>query len=89
MLTSVFVTVVPMLAPMIIGTAASTLMVPAATSPTIVDVDTEDDWTSTVASTPTKRPARGLLTLSKSCSSTPLPRPLIPASSTDPPTRNR
>ena len=39
----VLVTVVPMLAPMIIGTASSSDSDPAPTSPTIVDVVTDDD----------------------------------------------
>ena len=39
----VFVTVVPKFAPMIIGTASPVLTTPAATSPTITDVDTEED----------------------------------------------
>ena len=41
--TRVFVTVVPMLAPMIIGTAASTPSAPEATSPTTTDVLAEED----------------------------------------------
>ena len=40
---TVFVTVVPMLAPMIIGTAASTPSAPEATSPTTTDVLAEED----------------------------------------------
>ena len=53
------VTVVPMLAPMIIGTAASTVSVPEPTSPTIVEVDTDEDCASTVARTPANNPASG------------------------------
>ena len=41
--TSVFVTVVPMLAPMIMGTAVSIGRLPAATRATIVAVVTDDD----------------------------------------------
>ncbi len=54
-----FVTVVPMFAPITIGTADATGRTPAPTSPTIVDVVTEDDCTSTVASTPAQRAATG------------------------------
>ena len=41
--TSVFVTVVPMLAPMTIGIAYSRLKTPLPTNPTIVDVVTDED----------------------------------------------
>jgi hypothetical protein len=63
---SVLVTVVPMLAPMIIGTASGSVRVPAPTSPTIVAVDTDEDWTSTVARIPANKPEIGLATFSRS-----------------------
>ena len=83
------VTVVPMLAPMIIGTASGIASVPAPTKPTIVAVDTEDDWTSTVASIPTNSPASGFETLSKRLSVKSEPKDLIPDSSALTPTRKR
>ncbi len=59
--TSVFVTVVPMLAPMIIGTALAigSAFSGAATSPTISEVETEELWTRVVARIPTMRPMNG------------------------------
>jgi hypothetical protein len=84
---SVLVTVVPMLAPMIIGTAKPTGSVPAPTSPTMVAVDTEEDCTSTVARIPANRPARGLETLSSSPSWKPSPMAAMPDSSRATPTR--
>ena len=67
----VFVTVVPMLAPMIIGTAFSTGngLSGAATSPTIIEVDTEELCTSVVASTPTINATNGLAVATKNKSS--------------------
>ena len=59
-------TVVPILAPMIMGTAASTPRAPEATKPTITEVLADDDWTRTVPRMPTNSPAIGLLTPSNS-----------------------
>ena len=56
--TMVLVTEVPMLAPMIMGTAALT-GTPADTRPTMMEVEVEEDWTSTVASTPIITPTIG------------------------------
>ncbi len=84
---SVLVTLVPMLAPITIGTAAPTLSTPEATRPTIVDVVTDEDWTSTVASTPTNRPAIGELTRVNSASWTSLPRAAMPSDSSPTPAR--
>ena len=84
-----FVTVVPMFAPMIMGTAASTDRTPDPTSPTIVAVDTDDDWTRTVARMPAKRPAIGLATLVNSPSAKSLPKTLMPDSRDLTPTRKR
>ena len=72
--TSVFVIVVPMFAPMIIGTACSTDRTPDPTTATIVAVVVLELWTSTVKSTPSARPANGFETPEKSsCSSPPPP----------------
>ena len=87
--TIVLVIVVPMLAPRIIGTAASTVSVPEPTSPTIVDVEADEDCTRTVARIPANSPATGLSTLSRSPSWKSAPSALIPASSDATPTRNR
>ena len=83
------VTVVPRLAPMIIGTASSAPTTPEATRPTMTEVDTDDDWTSTVASRPTKRPPRGFETPSKRPSTKPAPMVLKPPLSSSTPVRNR
>ncbi len=86
--TSVLVTVVPMLAPITIGTAASTVRAPDATRPTMIDVVADDDCTRMVATIPTHRAASGLETREKrsSCTS-PLMRP-IPCSRQVTPMRN-
>mmetsp|Transcript_29292 Transcript_29292/g.66409 ORF Transcript_29292/g.66409 Transcript_29292/m.66409 type:complete len:243 (-) Transcript_29292:14-742(-) len=60
--TMVLVTEVPMLAPMMTGMAAFTVMVSAPTRPTTIDVLVDDDWTMTVARIPVMRPARGFST---------------------------
>lgn len=85
--TSVFVTVVPMLAPMIMGTASSTPTTPAATRPTITEVLADEDWTSTVPRIPTHRPAIGFVTAENSCSWVSAPMISMPASSEETPTR--
>ena len=87
--TRLLVMVVPMLAPMIMGAAISTVSVPAPTSVTSVAVVTEDDCTSTVARMPANSPARGLVTFSSSRSWKPAPSVLMPVSSIEMPTRNR
>ena len=87
--TSVFVIVVPMFAPMIMGTAASMESTPAPTSPTSVAVVTDEDCTSTVARMPANSPASGLSTLSSSPSVKSAPSSLMPASSIEMPTRKR
>ena len=52
------VTLVPMLAPMIMGMAVLT-GAPADTRPTMMLVEVELDWTSTVTRTPIIRPTMG------------------------------
>ncbi len=54
------VTVVPMLAPMMMGTAFSIDSMPAATNPTTVEVVMDELWTMLVARIPMKRPTSGL-----------------------------
>ena len=83
------VTVVPILAPMIIGTANSTERDPDPTRATIVEVDTDDDCTRTVARTPTNSPAIGFETRSNKESVKSAPNAFIPDSSPFTPTRNR
>ncbi len=83
------VTVVPMLAPMIMGTASGTAKVPDPTRPTMVAVLTDEDCTRTVARMPTNNPATGLVTPSKSESVKSAPKLLIPDSSALTPTRKR
>ena len=53
------VMVVPMLAPMTIAIAFSTLSSPAATAVTISEVLVEELWTSTVARMPSMTPLKG------------------------------
>jgi len=55
----VLVTVVPMLAPMIIGIAFLMFRVPAAIKLTIMEVVDEDDCTIAVASNPVEKPTNG------------------------------
>jgi len=86
--TSVFVTVVPMFAPMTIGTAASTLSAPEATSPTITEVEADDDWTRTVPRIPMQSAAIGLEAAENNCSCVSSPMILMPVSSDETPTRN-
>ena len=57
-LTMVLVTLVPMLAPMIMGMATRT-GTSAATRPTMMEVEVEEDWTSTVTRTPIITPTIG------------------------------
>ena len=58
--TSMLVTLVPILAPMTIGTAVATGISPVATSPTVKEVVKDELWTSGVIRMPTNRPASGL-----------------------------
>ena len=81
--------VVPIFAPMTIGTAASTVRAPAPTNPTIVEVDTDEDCTSTVARIPAHKPASGLSTLSSNSCWKSAPSQLMPRSSAATPTRKR
>ena len=69
----VFVIVVPMLAPMIIGTACSTDSVPEPTTATIVAVVVLELCTMTVNRTPMASPAKGFETPVKSSSFEPIP----------------
>ena len=61
------VVVVPILAPIVIGNAASMVRIPAATNGTNNDVVTELLWTTIVKKSPARNPNRALLlmTLSK------------------------
>ena len=61
----VLVTLVPMLAPRIMGMAVLT-GTSVATSPTMMEVEVEEDWTSTVTSTPIITPTTGLFSNSES-----------------------
>ena len=72
--TIVFVTVVPMLAPMIIGTAFASGrgFSGDATRPTTIEVVTDELWTSVVASNPTIRATNGFsVALKNACSRSP------------------
>ena len=73
MATMVLVTVVPMLAPMMMGTALVTVSAPPATMPTTIEVVLDELWISEVASRPIIRPITGLVVVAISCSLNPLP----------------
>tara|TARA_Y100001968_G_C19450564_1_gene768246 strand:- start:425 stop:649 length:225 start_codon:yes stop_codon:yes gene_type:complete len=72
---------------MIIGTASPTPRAPVPTSPTITEVDADDDWTRTVPRIPINSPATGLLTLEKRLSCVSAPITLMPDSRDETPTR--
>jgi hypothetical protein len=81
--TIVDVTVVPIFAPITMGTAFSRERIPAATKPTTVQVVVEELCTRLVARIPIKRPTKGLdvLLISRSANpppniSNPVPRSL-------------
>jgi len=76
MATSVFVTVVPMLAPMTIGMALRTLNAPEATNATTIEVVVEELCIMLVAKRPTNRPINGLDVVRIRYSANPLPKPL-------------
>jgi hypothetical protein len=61
---------------MITGMAVLTGMVPAPTRETTIEVEVEDDWTKTVASTPTMSPAIGFSRSEKRSPPAQLPRTL-------------
>lgn len=88
--TTVQVTVVPILAPIIIGTALANGrgFSGAATSPTIIDVDTDELCTSVVASTPTKIPTKGFAVRLKKLSRKSVPNSLNPSPSPLTPSKN-
>ena len=71
--TSVFVVVVPIFAPMTMGTASSMVRAPEATSPTTMVVVVEELWMIPVATNPRMRPATGSDTVLMSCSANPRP----------------
>mmetsp|Transcript_35775 Transcript_35775/g.57460 ORF Transcript_35775/g.57460 Transcript_35775/m.57460 type:complete len:208 (-) Transcript_35775:148-771(-) len=84
MLTIVFVTEVPMFAPMMIGIACLTAKTSAPTKPTTILVLVDEDCTKTVAKMPTMRPAMGL-----SEKVNRFPAPLLPSALKEPPIRSR
>lgn len=79
--TTVAVTVVPMLAPMTIGTALDrgNGFSGAATRATIIDVVTDELWTRVVAKRPTTRPTKGFSVAVKNDWMTSSPRSLNPS----------
>lgn len=87
--TMVLVTVVPMFAPMIIGTALAIGKASpgAATSPTMSAVDTEELCTMVVARMPTISPMNGFSVAAKKLSSNPPPSDLKPSPKPFTPTR--
>jgi hypothetical protein len=73
MATMVLVVVVPMLAPMMMGTANSMVSAPEATNPTTIVVVVEELWIMLVARNPMRSPASGSDAVLRSCSARPLP----------------
>ncbi len=71
--TIVFVIVVPMLAPMMIGMATEMLSAPEATRPTTIVVVVEELWIRLVARNPMMSPARGSDAVDTNCSAKPRP----------------
>ena len=84
-----FVTVVPIFAPIIIGIAIENGSLPLATMATINDVVTELLCASVVARIPVTSPRKGLLAAVINESIVPFPSPLIPPARVEIPTRNR
>ena len=78
MATMVLVTEVPMLAPMIMKMAMLTESSSAPTMETMMEVVVEEDWTSTVASTPIRRAEIGLSATSNILAESLPPRSLKP-----------
>ena len=74
---------------MIMGTASLVLTTPLATKPTMTEVETEEDWTKTVAKSPTKSPPMGFETPLNKPSTRSLPRLLNPPPSNSTPVRNK
>ena len=83
------VIVVPILAPMIIGTALDTVNVPAATKPTVIEVVTELDCIIAVANIPINRPVKGFEVELISILAKPEPKPLREQLRISIPKRNR
>ncbi|KKL03881.1 hypothetical protein LCGC14_2621710, partial [marine sediment metagenome] len=70
---NVFVTDVPILAPMMIGMALPMFSAPPATSPTTIVVVDDDDWMIDVASMPMNSPTKGFVVLLIKPSARPFP----------------
>jgi hypothetical protein len=71
--TKIFVTDVPMLAPMMMGMALATFRAPPATSPTTMDVVNDEDWTMEVERIPTNSPIKGFVVVVIRASARPWP----------------
>ena len=87
--TIVFVTVVPMFAPIIIGIAPDNVSAPVLTIPTIREVVVDELWNNVVANIPTKRAIKGLLVVVIIWFAKSPPNSLIPLESPLIPTKNR
>ena len=75
--TSVLVTEVPMLAPMIMGMALATVRALLPTSPTTMEVVLEELWTTEVDRMPMKRPTMGFEVPAIKASAKPFPNSFI------------
>ncbi len=87
--TSIAVRVVPMLAPMIMKTAASISSAPPATIPTMMEVEVEELWTREVARMPMKRAAKGFSVTARTLLAKSLPNILKASPMPVTPTMNR
>ena len=87
--TIVFVTVVPMLAPIIIGTAPPIERAPVLAIVTMIDVVVEELWNSVVHNIPINKATKGLLVAVRTVFAKSPPKPLMPDDNPPIPTRNR
>jgi hypothetical protein len=71
--TMVFVIVVPILAPMMMGIAPGNVSTPPATSPTVIEVVVDELWIILVARMPMRSPTRGLDVVLMRVSAKPFP----------------
>ena len=87
--TIVFVTVVPILAPIIMGIAPFKVTAPPETIPTIIDVVVEELWNKVVAKIPINKATNGSLVVVMISLAKSPPRFFIPEDRPFIPTRNR
>ena len=87
--TIVFVTVVPIFAPIIMGTAPVNVRVPPPTIATINDVVVDELWNKVVANIPINKATSGLLVVDITSFAKPPPNNFMPLDNPFIPTRNK